>query len=162
MRVKKILWILLGLSLILHPAAAALGQTPPKPATGTAKEKPLPALTGIKVEFKVEAITKESFYMGEVWASPPKFIGIQAGRQVTVNARAWGLDGGPEFRKIEPAWNVSPAGLMTVSPNQGQRVKLTVLQAGQGELLVTYGGLSKRLKVKAEYHDEALQVEISQ
>ena len=156
---KKILWLLVGLSLILHPAAAALGQTAAKPATGTAKAPP--RLTGIKVEFKVEAITKESFYMGEVWASPPRFIGIQAGKKFEVSARAWGLDGGPNLRKIEPTWGTSDGKLMVVSPNQGQRVKLTVLKAGQGELLVTLGNLSKRLKVKAEYHDEALQVEIS-
>jgi hypothetical protein len=158
---KKILWVLLGLSFALYLPAATLGQPAAPPAT--AVKEPAPArLTGIKVEFRVKEITKESFYMGEVWASPPKFTGSQAGKKFEVDARAWGLDATGQSRKIEPTWTPSDRSLMAVSPNQGQRVKLTVLKAGQGELLVTVGELVKRLKVKAEYRDEALQVELSQ
>lgn len=157
---KKILWLLLGLSLILHPAAMAPGQAAAKPEPAVKKVQP--RLTGIKVQFKVEAITKESFYMGEVWASPPRFTGIQVGKKFTVPARAWGVDNAGLTHKIEPAWTTSDQSFMVVSPNRGQRVKLTVLKAGQGELLVTSGDLVKKLKVKAAYHDNALQVEIRQ
>lgn len=147
---KKALWLLLTLSLLMVPSGAAWGQTE------------APALTAIKVQFKVEEITKENFYMGEVWVWPAKFTGVRVGKKFTVQAKAWGLEAGGRPHKIEPAWSSSDRSFLVVEPNQGQRVKLTVLRPGEGEVLLTYGDLSKKLRVKAQQRGNLIQAEIFQ
>ncbi len=82
--------------------------------------------------------------MGEVWTPPPKFTGAQAGKKFAVSARVIGLDAAGKSIKIEPTWKSSDPKLPEVSPNQGHQVKLTVLKAGQDNIL----GTSYQVEVK--------------
>ena len=51
---------------------------------------------------------------------------------------------------------------VTVSPNQGNMVKITVQSAGRSKLKVVSEGIVKELLIKATYGNNAIEVEISQ
>lgn len=63
---------------------------------------------------------------------------------------------------IAPKWTATDPEMVTVTPNQGKAVTITVLRPGESRLEVSSDGVSKQLTVKAEYKGEALQVEISE
>ena len=110
----------------------------------------------------MESITKESFYMGEVWVAPAKFRDARAGKKFTVEARAVGVDSQGNPVDLEAVWKSANPALVQVSPGQGHRVKLTVLKPGKGTVLVSYGEISQKLQVKAEYQTGVMEVEIEQ
>lgn len=144
---------LIGLGLILAlPLGPAWGKSPDAGVT----------ITALQVELKVQNITKENFYMGEVWVSPAKFTDIQNGKHYVGYARAVGLDVfGVEY-DLSPAWYSSDPTMVRVAPRSGHRVKLTVVKEGESFVMVTAGSFSKRLAVKAAYRGGAMHVEISQ
>jgi len=146
-------WIFIGLGLLLAlPLGPAWGKSPDAGVT----------ITALQVQLKVQSITKENFYMGEVWVSPAKFTDIQNGRHYVGYARAIGLDVfGVEF-DLSPTWYSSDPTMVRVAPRSGHRVKLTVVKEGECFLLVTAGSFSKRLAIKAAYRGGAMYVEISQ
>jgi hypothetical protein len=146
------------LLIVLVNAAAA--QKPG--STGEAAPESPPAIKSLQIKFKMEAITKESFYMGEVWVAPAKFSDARAGKKFTVEARALGYDSRGNLQDLEAAWKSANPALVKVSPGKGHRVKLTVLKPGKGIVLVSYGGISKKLQVKAEYRTGVMEVEIEQ
>jgi hypothetical protein len=115
------------------------------------------SISGIRVQFKVEAITPQSFYMGEVWV--PSIRGAQAGREFSVEARAVGLDAGGKEVKISPEWETSDPDMVKISGN-GARVRLTVLKPGQSEVTLTCMGISRILPVEARQDGEIMRVEI--
>jgi len=143
----------IGLGLVL---ALPIG-----PARG---ERPGPGvkITAIQVQLKVQSVTKENFYMGDVWVAPAKFSDVQIGSQYVGHARASGLDAEGTTVDLSPEWRPSDPAMVEVAPNPGQTVKLTVLKAGESDLIVTAGPLSKKLVIKAAQRDEAMYVEISQ
>ncbi len=152
---QKPLGSCLGMGLILlFLAAPALGQA----GEGNSKAAKK-AITAIQVAFKVEAITPQSFYMGEVWT--PTIKGVQLGEKFSVEAKAVGLDAQGKQVEINPAWKPDNPAMVSISPGQGPKVKLTVRKAGRSEVLVTSGGISRKLSIKARRQDEALEVEIS-
>lgn len=143
----------IGLGMILAlPMGPAWGDTPDSRGT----------ITAIQVQLKVQSVTKENFYLGEVWVAPAKFSDIQIGTQYVGDARASGLDLDGNTVEISPDWLVSDPAMVEVAPNQGPKVKLTVLKAGESYLMVTAGALSKRLDIKAAFRNGAMYVEISQ
>jgi len=122
---------------------------------------PAATITDIRLSFKLDPRLSEPTYgRGERWASPTTYIGANA--QDTVEARAQGVDvkGGPT--KISPEWIPSDPEMVTVSPSQGDQVKITVHRAGESKLKVTAHGFSKELVVKAKYLGPAIQVQITQ
>jgi hypothetical protein len=141
------LGLVLGLGL-----GSALGEQP------EAKEK----IKAIQVKLKVQSITKDSFYMGDVWVAPAQFTDAQAGKQYVGDARAFGQDDKGNQVEISPKWQPSDPTMVEVTPNLGHKVKLTVRKSGQSYLTVTADGISKNLTIKATYEDKALHVEISQ
>ncbi len=144
---------LIGLGLILAlPLGPAWGKSPDAGVT----------ITALQVELKVQNITKENFYMGEVWVSPAKFTDIQNGKHYVGYARAVGLDVfGVEY-DLSPTWYSSDPRMVRVAPRSGHRVKLTVVKEGESFLMVTAGAFSKRLDIKSTYRGGAMYVEISQ
>ena len=143
--------IVLGLLLSL-PLGSAWGKSPDAGVT----------ITALQVELKVQSITKENFYMGEVWVSPAKFTDIQNGKHYVGYARAIGLDVfGVEF-DLSPTWYSSDPTMVRVGPRSGHRVKLTVVKEGESFLMVTAGSFSKKLAIKSTYRGGAMYVEISQ
>jgi len=119
-------------------------------------------ITAIQVQLKVQNITKENFFMGDVWVAPAKFSDVQIGKQYVGYARASGLD--PEGNKVDltPQWLPSDPAMVEIEPNPGAKVKLTVLKEGESYLTVSSGPVSKRLDIKAAQRDGAMYVEISQ
>ncbi len=111
----------------------------------------------IKVSFKLDPSLTRGMYMGDRWVSPPTYTASQSGKTSTIEARVEGLDKG-----ISPTWTPSDPKMVTVSPQQGQQVTITVLRAGQSNLKVASQGVSKTLSIKAEYQNDDMQVEISQ
>jgi len=143
--------IVLGLLLSL-PLGSAWGKSPDAGVT----------IRALQVELKVQSITKENFYMGEVWVSPAKFTDIQNGKHYVGYARAIGLDVfGVEF-DLSPTWYSSDPTMVRVSPHSGHRVKLTVVKEGESFVMATAGSFSKKLVIKAAYRGGAMYVEISQ
>lgn len=144
---------LIGLGMILAlPMGPARGENPDPGGT----------ITAIQLELKVTSITKENFFMGEVWVAPAKFTDVQMGKQYVGYVRASGLD--PEGTKVDlsPAWHPSDPAMVQIAPNPGHKVKLTVLKAGESSVMATAGPFSKELAIKAAYRDGAMYVEISQ
>ncbi len=111
----------------------------------------------IKVSFKLDPSLTRGMYMGDRWVSPPTYATSQPGKTSTIEARVEGLDKG-----ISPTWTPSDPKMVTVSPQQGHYVTITVLQAGQSDVKVTSQGASKTLSIKAAYEGDEIQVEISQ
>ena len=144
---------LIGLGLILAlPLGPAWGKSPDAGVT----------ITALQVELKVQNITKENFYMGEVWVSPAKFTDIQNGKHYVGYARAVGLDVfGVEY-DLNPTWYSSDPTMVRVAPRSGHRVKLTVVKEGECFVMATAGSFSKRLTIRAAYRGSAMYVEISQ
>jgi FKBP-type peptidyl-prolyl cis-trans isomerase len=120
------------------------------------------ALTAIKVSFKLDPQLTQGLYMGERWVSPPRYNGARAGKSITVDARADGLDAKGSTRNITPKWIPADPAMVTVTPSEGNAVAITVHHAGQSTLQVTAGGISKELDIKAEYLGQIIQVEIGQ
>ena len=144
---------LIGLGLILAlPLGPAWGKSPDAGVT----------IRALQVELKVQNITKENFYMGEVWVSPAKFTDIQNGKHYVGYARAVGLDVfGVEY-DLNPTWYSSDPTMVRVAPRSGHRVRLTVVKEGESFVMATAGSFSKRLTIKAAYRGSAMYVEISQ
>ncbi|MBM4299921.1 MAG: hypothetical protein FJ121_00085 [Deltaproteobacteria bacterium] len=150
---KRWWWIVIGLGLLLAlPMGPAWGKSPDAGVT----------ITALKVELKVQSITKENFFMGEVWVSPAKFTDIQNGKYYVGYARAVGLDVFRVEYDLSPTWYSSDPTMVRVAPRSGHRVKLTVVKEGESFLMVTAGSFSKKLAIKSTYRGGAMYVEISQ
>ena len=83
------------------------------------------------------------------WVSGSGYGGATG--QDTVEVRAEGVDAAGKPAKISPQWVASDPAVVTVSPREGDDVKITVHKAGESQLKITYQGLSKELEIRAEY-----------
>ncbi len=119
------------------------------------------ALAGINVSFKVDPRITRGLYMGDRWVPLP-YAQVGEAKQVTVEARAEGVDDRGKPVSVNPQWTPADPALVTVTPGQGNAVKITALRPGESSLQVTSQGVSRGLAVKAAYKGEVLQVEISQ
>ena len=122
----------------------------------------VPSLTDIKVSFKLDPRITRGMYMGERWVSPPTYAAVKEGNEVTVEAMAEGLDAQGNRIDISPEWKAGDPAMITISPDKGSKVNLTMLKDGQSEITVAFGGVSKKLEVKARHQDNAMRVEITQ
>lgn len=119
-------------------------------------------LTEINISFKLDPRLTRAQYMGDRWVSPPIFTStLQMGTELTVQARAKGLDGGGRLMAITPEWIPSDPGMVTVSPDRGGEVKIIVKRAGESRLKVVSQDLTRELRIKAMDRGNAMQVEIS-
>lgn len=101
--------------------------------------------------------------MGDRWVSPPTYTStVQAGQEITVEARARGIDARGKTININPKWTPADPEMVAVSPKQGRQVKITVRGAGKSSLEVSSQGFSMKLSIKATYKNNLIQVEISQ
>jgi FKBP-type peptidyl-prolyl cis-trans isomerase len=118
-------------------------------------------LAGINVSFKVDPRIAKGLYMGDRWAPVP-FSQIGETKQVTVEARAEGIDGSGRPVSVSPRWIAADPQVASVSPGQGKAVRITALQPGESRLRVVSDGVSRDLSLKAAYKGEVLQVQITQ
>jgi hypothetical protein len=120
------------------------------------------SVSAIKVSFKLDPSITRGMYMGDRWVSPPTYSGIQAGKEITVDARVEGLDAGGKLAGASPAWRAEDTDMVRVSPGKGRQVRITVRRAGESALTVTCGKAARELTIKATTSDNVIQVEISQ
>ncbi len=121
------------------------------------------ALTDINISFKLDPRLTQAQYMGDRWVSPSTFTStLQPGNELTVEARAQGLDGSGRAMTITPEWIPSDPVMVTVSPDRGREVKITVERAGESSLKVISQDFTKELWIKAMDRGNAMQVEIYQ
>ena len=122
------------------------------------------ALSGIQVSYKMDPRVAKGLYMGDRWISPPTYTSTYSedGKTITVEVRAVGLDATGKESAISPKWVPADPEMVTVTPSEGNEVKITVKRAGETSMQVTSEGVSKELAIKAEHKGEAMQVEIAQ
>lgn len=127
----------------------------------SAGDVPAAPLTDIKVSFKLDSRLTRGLYMGDLWVSPPTYIG--ASGQDTIEARALGIDDKGRPVNIRPEWIPMDTGMVTVTPVRGNEVKITVRRAGESSLKVAAPGFSRELSIKATSSTgSSIQVAISQ
>ena len=121
-------------------------------------------LTGIFVFFKLDFRMNGPTYGGERWVSPATFVFAQGGKQLTVEAKAQGIDANGRPMDVSPQWVPTAPGVVTVTQTQGSDVKITVSSPGQCSLKVTSQEVSKELSIKSVLMRDGngLQVDISQ
>jgi FKBP-type peptidyl-prolyl cis-trans isomerase len=149
---------------------AIQGASAPAASTGTggAAAGPLErasaavsALAGINVSFKVDPRITKGLYMGDRWVPVP-YSQMGETKQVTVEARAEGVDGNGKPVSISPQWIATDAEVATVTPGQGKEVRITAIRPGESSLQVTSQGVSRELALRAAYKGDVLHVDISQ
>jgi FKBP-type peptidyl-prolyl cis-trans isomerase len=144
--------VALLLVLVLMPGVArAQGGAPP-----AAKA----AITGIQLSFKRDPRAVDPTRAIGPWVSGPNYGGATA--QDTVEVRAEGVDAAGKSAKISPEWVPSDPEMVTVSPDQGDDVKITVHRAGESKLKIAYKGVSKELVVRAKYQGKFMVFEIGE
>jgi FKBP-type peptidyl-prolyl cis-trans isomerase FklB len=94
------------------------------------------------------------------WASGPSYAGATAQDTVETVARAVDAKGQPVTESLQ--WIPSDPEMVTVSPNQGDHVKITVHKTGESQLKITARGFSKELVVKANSVGKFIVFEITQ
>jgi hypothetical protein len=81
---------------------------------------------------------------------------------VTVEARASGLDARGRPARISARWIPADLEMVTVTPGEGNGVKITIHRPGESLVQVMSHGLTKSLAVKAVQQDQVMRVEIAQ
>ena len=115
---------------------------------------------GLAVSFKVDPRLTKGLYMGDRWVSPATYVGTNG--QDTVEARVKGVDAGGAAVAVSPTWIPADPAMVTVTPGQGNEVRITVRRAGESKLKVSSPGFSRELAVKATYQDNTIRVQITQ
>jgi len=120
------------------------------------------ALAGINVSVKLDPRITKGLYLGDRWLALP-YTQIGESKQVSVEAKAEGVDGHGRPVSITPEWIPADPEMVTVAPGQGSGVvKITARRPGESRLRVTSQEVSRELTVKAAHQGNALQVEIAQ
>lgn len=132
-----------------------MSQNPAGPDTG---------LAALQVSFKLSPRLMGGTYGGDRWVSPHTYTTIESGGKAIVEVRVDGVDRKGQLLPITPEWIPADPGMLTVTPAQGQTVKITVQHAGQTTLKVNAQSISKTLSVKADpvYQGKAIKIDISQ
>lgn len=117
----------------------------------------------IEVTFKLDSRITGGVYMGDRWVSPPTYDTVQTGDTFILEAAAEVIGSDGRALPVVPEWTAEDPDLVTISPNQGREVKITVKGAGESSLELTTEGVSKMLYIEASIPKEnAIRVAISQ
>jgi FKBP-type peptidyl-prolyl cis-trans isomerase len=114
-------------------------------------------VSAIQVAFKLDPQLTQGLYMGERWVSPPTYTTTLE----TVQVRAQAVDSKGRPTNADLKWIPSDPEMLTVSPSEGQEVKIAVKRDGQSTLKVASQGVSKELLIKAKHEGNSMHVEIS-
>lgn len=132
-------------------------------AAGTSEATRQPGtVAGINVYFKLDPRLTQGLYMGERWVSPPTYSRVGESMPVVVDASAKGVDGRGKAVRFQPEWRAEDPGMVTVTPTQGNDVKISVLRPGTSHVVVSSQGVSRQLAINAKTRDKAIIVEITQ
>ena len=137
-------------TVVLMPLLAA-GQTLPQTKSTDLKS--------ITVSFKFDP---GPTYGGVRWISPPFTTGMQVG-EVTVDAKAQGLDSNGKLVTITTEWTPSDPEMVSVTPVRDDEFRITVKHAGEGKLRVSAQQTSRELLITAKPlgNGKAMQVQFS-
>jgi hypothetical protein len=145
-----------------------LGTTaaPPAPASaraGAPERAPAPvsAVGGgprLEFSFRLDPRLTSGVHLGNRWVSPRTYTRTGDSKSVTVEARARVVGAPPQRRHV--AWAASEPDMVEVSPELGDEVKLTVWRPGESRVLVSAGGASGTLIVRAAEVQGALRVDV--
>ncbi|OFW16725.1 MAG: hypothetical protein A3H27_09460 [Acidobacteria bacterium RIFCSPLOWO2_02_FULL_59_13] len=116
------------------------------------------ALADIRFSFKLDPRVFGGTYGGERWVSPATYTTTLD----TVEARVAGVGSKGSLENMNAKWIPSDPEMVTVTPSEGNEVKIIVHRVGESKLTVASQGISKELAIKAEHKGEAMQVEIAQ
>jgi FKBP-type peptidyl-prolyl cis-trans isomerase FklB len=122
-------------------------------------QKAAPAVKEIQLTFKRDPRMVDPFRGVGPWVTGSDYTGATA--QDTVEVRAEGVDAAGKPLKITPKWSASDASMVTVSPREGDDVKITVHKPGESRLNITYRGLSKELVIRGQYVGKFMLFQIS-
>jgi len=114
--------------------------------------------TSLQVSFKLDPRIMSGVYGGERWVSPPTYTTTLD----TVDARVAAVGPKGSIGNISAKWTPTDPGMVTVSPSEGQQVKIAVKRAGETTLHVSTDGVSRELAIKAARQNDVMQVEIAQ
>jgi Domain amino terminal to FKBP-type peptidyl-prolyl isomerase len=116
-------------------------------------------LKSITISFKFDP---GATYGGVRWVSPPFTTGMQVG-QVTVDAKAQGLDSNGKLVAIKTEWTPSDPEMVSVTPVRDDEFRITVKHAGEGKLRVSAQQTSRELLITAKPlgNGKAMQVQFS-
>jgi hypothetical protein len=106
------------------------------------------------VLFKLDPRLASGVYGGERWVAPPTYTRVGEGRTCTIDAKA------PHFDR--PTWTASDPDMVALTPGDESTVRIVVRRPGESTIRVDSDQISKTLKVKADYRNNVLQVEIAQ
>jgi hypothetical protein len=118
--------------------------------------------TNLHLSFKLDPRLTSGMYMGERWVSPATYTCVNAGTTCTIEAKVLGVDSWGRGTGISPEWIPADPDIVSVSPGQGNAVKITVLRPGETSLTVTSAKVSKELLIRATYEGNVMQARISQ
>src|SRR5712691_4788450 len=107
------------------PVIAQSSQTTARPASTA-------SATGIQLNFKRDPRLVDPFRGTGPWVEGSSYTGATA--QDTVEVRAAGIGPGGKPTKINPEWTASDPEMVTISPSQGDDVKVVVHKAGESTL----------------------------
>jgi FKBP-type peptidyl-prolyl cis-trans isomerase len=142
----------IGKRTSLVAAGAFLSVLLPGVAQGAAPPTAQAAITDIQLAFKRDPRVVDPYRGIGPWDTDSNYTGAAA--QDTVEVRAEGVDAAGKPAKISPQWSALDAEMVTISPSQGDDVKITVHKAGESRLKITARGFSKELVVSAKYVGE--------
>jgi hypothetical protein len=100
-------------------------------------------------------------YGGPRWVSPPTYIRLGDEKSCTVESRVQGVDQAGRPVAIKPRWTSGNSEIVTVTPDEGDEVRIVVHRPGQTTVRVASAELSKELTIAAEYQNGLLQASIS-
>jgi FKBP-type peptidyl-prolyl cis-trans isomerase FklB len=114
---------------------------------GQSSQATASAVADIQLSYKRDPRQVDPYRGIGPWVSGPGYAGATAQDTVETVARAVNGTGQPVTASLE--WVPSDPEMVTVSPSQGDHVKITVHKPGESRLKITAQGISKELVVKA-------------
>jgi FKBP-type peptidyl-prolyl cis-trans isomerase FklB len=133
--------------------ASAVAQSPQAAPTAT-------TIKDIQLSYKRDTRQVDPYRGIGAWASGPGYAGATA--QDTVETKARAVDAKGQAVQASLEWISSDPEMVTVSPSQGDHVKITVHKPGESQLKITADGFSKELVVKANTTGKFIVFQITQ
>lgn len=169
---KGCLLLVVGMAMLpaLGPRSDSMRKTkignPPGFQTATSAGAAVPrtaTLAHIAVSYKMDPRLATGQYGGERWVSPATYTRVGDKESCTIETRVKGLAAnGRPAPIVNPRWTPSDPRMVTVTPEEGTQVTMTVLRPGQSTVRVSSQGVTRELVISAAYQNRVLQVEITQ
>jgi hypothetical protein len=125
---------------------------------GDAQQQQPAARLGIMFKLDPRLVSGVYGSAGDRWVSPPKYVKVGEGKTCAVEVKAIS----PPSVSASPKWTAVDPDMVTITPSEGNLVRLLVQRSGQTHVRVTAGDQFRVLTIAAGFKNNVLQVEISQ